>query len=151
MADTLVPYVQKHYNVYTDALHTAVTGASLGGLETFYITMQYPKVFGTAGALSPSLGAFDDAAWRSFLKEKSFDVDSPFIYLYTGPSGSDTDPDVTEMYGRLKDMGYPNDKVVLHYNENGGHHHNYWCGYFSEFLSAMVYQRVDPLVNSAKE
>ena len=102
---------------------------SLGGLETFYITMEYPEVFGTAGALSPSFWTYDDAAWRSFLGEKDFN----------------TDPYVTEMYERLKDMGYPADKTAFHYNENGGHHANYWRAYFSELLSAMAFQKVEPL------
>ena len=73
---------------------------SLGGLETFYINMEYPEVFGTAGALSPSFWTYDDAAWRSFLGEKDFTDNTPFIYLYTGPAGGDTDPYVTEMYER---------------------------------------------------
>ncbi len=145
MAETLVPYIQQHYNVYTDALHTAVTGASLGGLETFYITIEYPEVFGTAGALSPSFWTYDEAAWKSYLSKKDFADHTPFIYLYTGPAGGDTDPYVTEMYDRMKDMGYPADKLVLHFNENGGHHAKYWRGYFAEFLSVMAFQRVDPL------
>ena len=145
MAETLVPYIQQNYNVYTDALHTAVTGASLGGLETFYITMEYPEIFCTAGSFSPSFRTYDDEARRSFLGEKDFTGNAPFIYLYTGPAGGDTDPDVTEMYERLKDMGYPEDKLAFHYNENGGHHAKYWRAYFSEFLSAMAFQSVEPL------
>ena len=145
MAETLVPYVQKNYNVYTDALHTSVTGASLGGLETFYITMEYPEVFGTAGSQSPSFWAYGDDTWKKYLSEKDFGKNAPFIYLYTGPSGGDTDPYVTDMYNRLIDMGYPADKAALHYNDFGGHHVNYWRSYFSEFLSAMVFQNVEPL------
>ena len=145
MAETLVPYVQKNYNVYTDALHTSVTGASLGGLETFYITMEYPEVFGTAGAQSPSFWTYSDDTWKKYLSEKDFGKNTPFIYLYTGPSGGDTDPYVTDMYNRMIDMGYPADKAALHFNDFGGHHVNYWRSYFSEFLSAMVFQSVEPL------
>ncbi len=32
--DTVMPYVNENYHVYTDAKHTALAGASLGGLET---------------------------------------------------------------------------------------------------------------------
>ena len=145
MAETLVPYIRQHYNVCTDALHTSVTGASLGGLETFYITMEYPEIFGTAGVLSPSFWTYDDEAWKSYLGKKDFNVNTPFIYLYTGPAGGDTDPYVTDMYNRMKDMGYPADKIALHYNEDGLHHPNSWRGCFSEFLSAMAFQRVEPL------
>ena len=145
-ANTLVPYIQKHYNVYTDALHTSIQGSSLGGLEAFYITSEYPEVFGTAGALSPSFWEYDDETWKEYLGKKSFDSSSPFIYLYTGSAAyHDTDPDVTNMYNRLKEMGYPEDKLVLHYNEKGTHSSIIWRSVFSEFLTAMMYQRVEPL------
>ena len=145
MAETLVPYVRQHYNVYTDALHTSVTGASLGALESFYITMEYPETFGTAGVQSPSFWVYNDAVWRKYLGEKDFSKNTPFIYLYTGPEGGDTDPHVTEMYNRLLDMGYPADRTALHFNEKGAHQPSYWRNYFSEYLSAMVLQRLEPL------
>ena len=145
MAETLVPYVQQHYNVYTDALHTSVTGVSLGGLESFYITMEYPEIFGTAGVLSPSFWTYDDSVWRKYLGEKDFNKNTPFIYLYTGPEGGDTDPYVTEMYNRMKEMGYPADKIALCFNEMGGHHSKSWRNNFSGYLSAMVFQSVEPL------
>lgn len=145
VVNTLVPYVQEHYNVYTDALHTSVTGYSLGGLEAFYIAVEYPAVFGNSGSLSPSFWEYDEATWNKYLGEKSYDSDSPLIYLYTGPQGSDTDPDVTDMYNRLKKMGYPEDKLILHFNEEGLHDGTMWRNVFSEFLAAFVYQRVEPL------
>ncbi|MBQ6413062.1 MAG: alpha/beta hydrolase [Ruminococcus sp.] len=145
VANTLVPYVQKNYNVYTDSLHTAVTGASLGGMECFYIAEEYPDKFGTAGAFSPSYWMYDEATWNKYLGEKSFGDDSPFVYLYTGPEGFDTDPDVTQMYNRLKDMGYPADKLSLHLNKDGVHDSSIWRGVFPEFLNAMVYRKVEPL------
>jgi predicted alpha/beta superfamily hydrolase len=146
VADTLVPYVQEHYNVYTDALHTSIAGASLSGLESFYITMEYPELFGTVGALSPSFLYYDnDEMWRKYLGEKTFDDNSPVLYFYTGPQGGDTDPFVTDMVNRLKDLGYPSDKLILHYNENGGHHVWFWRSVFSEFLEAMVFRSVKPL------
>lgn len=146
IADTLVPYVQEHYNVYTDALHTSIVGASLSGLESFYITMEYPELFGTAGALSPSFLYYDnDEMWRKYLGEKSFDDNSPVLYFYTGPQGGDTDPYVTDMVNRLKKLGYPADKLILHYNENGSHNVRFWRSVFSEFLEAMVFRGVKPL------
>jgi len=145
LANKLVPYIQQNYNVYNDAAHTSITGNSLGGLESFYIAVEYPNVFGTVGSLSPSLYEFDDTQWKEYLEEKDFNSDSSFIYLYTGPAGMDTDPDVTDMYNRLKNMGYPEDKLVLHFNENGDHSGICWRSVFSEYLAAMVFQSVEPL------
>ena len=145
MADTLVPYVQKHYNVYTDAEHTSIAGVSLSGLEAFYITMEHQDKFGTLGGLSPSFWEYDAATWEKYLKDKSFNENSPFLYFYTGPEKLDTDPDVTDMYNRLKKMGYPEDKMVLHFNEKGTHRATYWCSMFPEFLAAMIFQRAELL------
>lgn len=157
IGETLVPYIREHYNVYSDALHTSITGTSLGGLEAFYITMEYPDIFGTVGAISPSFWEYDDATWTKYLSDKTFDAQSPFVYLYTGPGvpegtvpsatniPKDTDPDVTQMYNRLKEMGYPAEKVVLHFNEEGEHNGLFWRAVFPEFLNAMVYQKIEPL------
>ncbi|MBQ3417177.1 MAG: esterase family protein [Ruminococcus sp.] len=145
VAETVVPYIREHYNVYTDPLHTSVTGESLGGLEAFYTAMEYPEVFGTAGALSPSFWTYENEIWNTYLSTKEFSDSSPFLYLYTGPSGGDTDPEVTEMYHRLQDMGYPKEKLVLHFNPEGCHIITFWRAIFSEFLEAMVYQSVEPL------
>ncbi len=145
VAKTLVPYVQQHYNVYTDTLHTAIVGASLGGGESFYIAAEYPEIFGTGGALSPSFWTFESEVWDEYLGKKSFDNNSPFIYLYTGSDDDDVGPGVKEMYDRLIKMGYPEEKLVFHYNEEGAHGGIFWRCIFSEFLTAMVYRDVKPL------
>ena len=145
IAKKVVPYVQQNYNVYKDALHTSVQGASLGGMESFYIACEYPDTFGSVGAMSPSFYEFDGETWKEYLSEKSFTDSSPFIYLYTGPAGADTDPDVTDMYERLRDLGYPKEKLALHFNEEGTHSGIFWRSVFSEYLTAMVFQNIEPL------
>ena len=67
------------------------------------------------------------------------------MYLYTGSAESDTDPHVTVMYNRLLKMGYPKDKLALHFNEEGAHGGKYWRSVFSEFLTATVYGEIKPL------
>lgn len=150
IADTLVPYVRKHYNVYTDALHTSIAGASLGGLEAFYITMEHPDIFGTLGAFSPSFWEYDKATWNKYLSAKSFGDDSPFLYIYTGNERDDVGPFPYEMYNRLKNMGYPEEKLAYHQNEKGAHEAAWWCNMFSEFLSGMIFRSIEPLQKQAQ-
>ncbi|MEE3334075.1 MAG: alpha/beta hydrolase-fold protein [Ruminococcus sp.] len=133
-ANTLVPYIQKHYNVYTEPKHNSIAGVSLSGLEAFYITMEYPKVFGAVGGISPSLWEYDDATWNKYLSSKKFGKSSPIIYLYTGPKKHDTEPHVSQMYNRLKKLGYPKDRLILHLNPKGEHSGYHWRSIFSEFL-----------------
>lgn len=144
IGNTLIPYVQEHYNVYADAEHTSIAGTSLGGLGAFYITMEIPDKIGTVGALSPSFWTYDDNAWRSFLSDKKLDETAPFIYIYTGGK-NDTGKEAKEMYERLKDMGYPQEKLAFHYNENGGHSVPFWRAIFPEFLEAAMFGHIDVL------
>lgn len=150
-AKVLVPYIQKNYNVETNAENTSLAGASLSGLSAFYITTEHPELFGTLGAFSPSFWEFDDTTWEKYLKKKSFDENSPFLYFYTGAARADTDPYVTNMYNRLKKLGYPKEKLALHFNEKGEHSAVLWRSVFSEFLNAMVFQRLEPLQNDEKK
>lgn len=137
-AHTVVPYIQQHYNVYSDALHTSVEGYSLGGLEAFYIAVEYPEVFGSVGAMSPSFWEFDDSVWESYLSKKSFGENSPSVYLYTGPHPYDPGTEVKSMYDRLKAMGYPENRLKLHFNPTGTHSSVLWRSYYSEFLSVFL-------------
>lgn len=141
----VMPYINKHYNVYTDARHNSIAGASLGGMEAFYIGMEYPETFGTVGALSPSFWAFKDSAWVKYLSGKKFSNKSPFLYLYSGNYDLDVGPFVKTMYNNLIKKGYPKNKVVYHYIEENEHNTYCWRLMFSEFLTAAAYGKIEPL------
>ena len=148
IAKTIVPYVQENYNVYSDALHTSIAGYSLGGLEAFYIALEYPDLFGTTGALSPSFWEYEDDTWREYLGKKDFTADVPFLYIYHEPEpkeGEVPGPGVADMVKRLKELGYPEQMLAVHSDENGLHDSTIWRNIFSEFLTAMVYREVKPL------
>jgi enterochelin esterase-like enzyme len=51
---TLVPAVDGRYRTQARAERRAILGWSLGGLSAFGIGWQYPELFGTVGAFSPS-------------------------------------------------------------------------------------------------
>lgn len=48
----LKPYIDKNFNVHTDANHTAIMGSSMGGLISLYAICEYPNIFGKASCLS---------------------------------------------------------------------------------------------------
>lgn len=61
---TLKPYVDARYRTRTGPRHTAVMGASLGGVVSLYLAWQYPEVFGAAACLSSTFGWRDDLRAR---------------------------------------------------------------------------------------
>lgn len=145
VCDTVIPYVQQNYNVYTDADHTALAGSSLGGLETFYTVLSHPDKFGTGGVMSATFGAYESKVWAEFLKDKLTLPDAPFLYIYAGSYGYDNGDVTEEMYGYLLKNGYPKDRMVYEKYEPGTHYMIYWRNIFSEFLQAVFNRRVDAL------
>jgi predicted alpha/beta superfamily hydrolase len=55
LVDELKPFIDSHYRTKRDASHTGLGGSSLGGLASLYLALKYPKVFGRAAVVSPSV------------------------------------------------------------------------------------------------
>lgn len=60
----LKPRIDASLRTLPDREHTAMVGASLGGLISAFALASRPEVFGRAAALSPSVHFADGAAWR---------------------------------------------------------------------------------------
>jgi predicted alpha/beta superfamily hydrolase len=64
VVQTLKPHVDAEFRTLADAGHTAVMGSSLGGVVSFYLAWQYPRVFGRAACMSSTFGFRDDLKQR---------------------------------------------------------------------------------------
>ena len=145
ICDTVMPYVNENYHVYTDARHTALAGSSLGGLETFYTVLSHPDKFGTGGVMSATFDMYAEKEWSDFLKDKLKSDNAPFLYFYAGSYHTDNG-DVTEtMYNYLIENGYKKDRLVFSKYEQGEHLIDYWRSIYPEFLEAVFTQNVTPL------
>src|SRR5206468_11464685 len=59
----LMPYIEKHYRVFTDRAHTAMAGLSMGGSQTLNIAFPHLDRFAYIGVYSSGLiGEFPGAA-----------------------------------------------------------------------------------------
>lgn len=77
----LKPKIDREYRTKRGRKHTAIAGSSMGGLISLYAITKYPKVFGTAGAVSTHLPlgnpnwTVDErndifAAWRTYARQE---------------------------------------------------------------------------------
>ena len=86
--DTLKPTIDRCFMTLPDAAHTAVGGASMGGLESLYMTFKDPEVFGRSLDLSCGLGLLEA---EDYLKRvDAYDakkLENVRFYLYTGDQG----------------------------------------------------------------
>lgn len=119
IVETLKPKVDSTYRTTTKAKNTIIMGSSLGGLNSYYAVLKYPKIFGKAAVFSPSFWFTKDIY---NLTENSKKINSK-IYFMCGDNESD------EMVSDLNRMEYLlNTKrcYCLHLNEKkivkGGQH-----------------------------
>jgi predicted alpha/beta superfamily hydrolase len=60
LSEELKPFIDRTYRTRKDAAHTAVGGASLGGLVSLWLALEHPQVFGAALGVSPAIWWDDD-------------------------------------------------------------------------------------------
>ena len=149
VCDTVVPYIQQNYNVYTDAEHTAIVGSSLGGLESLYTAFAHSDVFGTAGAMSPAFWAYDIKTWAEFLLPKRSEKNLPYIYFYAGDYKLDAGAYASIMNNALIQYNYPKDRLSCNIYQPGKHLSVYLHNIFPEFLQAMSQRKLSAIENGA--
>ena len=59
VVEKILPYIENKYRVSTKKEDRAVMGSSFGGILSLWMGYQYPDVFSTVGAISPSLWVAD--------------------------------------------------------------------------------------------
>ena len=94
--------------------------------------------------MSATFDMYTDKEWTEFLGDKYDMENAPLLYFYAGGK-MDTGSETKDMYNRLKEMGYPESRLILNINEKGTHRATYWCSMFPEFLAAMIFQRAELL------
>lgn len=132
--NTVIPYVESHYNVNSVR---GFTGSSGGGLEAFYIGMEYPEVFDYVGVMSPSLNIYDASAWNKYLDAKDFSGKVPRMYFFCGNKDlteKELYPYSVEAESWLLDHQYPSDRIRTTTNSDTSHMHKYWGLYLPELL-----------------
>ena len=150
VVDTVMPYINENYNVYTDREHTHICGSSSGGIECFYIAMTHPDRFASVGALSPAFILFSDETWIETLKAYDYSQYAPLVYIYCGNSKADSLEQVlyqgsVTMPDDLRAIGYPEDKVVLKLYDDGIHNEMYWRAVFPDYLK-YAFPKTEPAV-----
>lgn len=70
LVDELKPWVDARYRTLAGPEHTLVMGSSLGGVVSFYLAWEHPRVFGGVAALSSTFGYQDDLLTRVLCEER---------------------------------------------------------------------------------
>ncbi len=131
---TLKPIIDENFMTLTDAANTGVGGASMGGLQSFYMTMRRPEVFGRSLVFSPGFSILDRSC-LSLIDEYDMErLRDVRIFSYTGDQTLDESilyPAVT-VYRKLRERGldYMHSTLVVDCREP--HYMTAWNKYFAE-------------------
>lgn len=123
IAKTLKPWVDARYRTQVGPSSTIIGGASLGGLMSYYILMEYPEVFGGAIVFSPSFWVHEKVY---SLHETNEQRSQQRIYFNAGQLETPTVQSIEKMHQILLDAGLPPENMRLDVEEGEGHWHMTW-------------------------
>ncbi|MCR4796382.1 MAG: carbohydrate binding domain-containing protein [Ruminococcus sp.] len=103
IVDSLMPHIEEKYSVATGRENTAVTGFSMGGMESLMIGMKHGDKFGYVGAICPAPGGSGAFKWSN-------PDEQPYLLMITGGTQDD-------VVGLNTPEGYHNN-----FNKNGVPH-----------------------------
>lgn len=134
IAETLKPFIDKHYRTLPSQENTSIAGSSLGGLISYYAMLKYPDTFGNAGVFSPAfwiappLESFADSASNG-IKGK--------IFFYAGESESDSMVDDMQ---KIMDITGTHSRTTIYAvtDPEGKHNEQSWRKWFPQFYLWMM-------------
>lgn len=142
VAHDMVKEIDANFRTLADRQHRAVGGLSMGGYGALQLAINYPDVFGVAGADSPSLHTFASAP-PFFDNEAYFDAHDPMhlfalhsevartLKLYIDVGQQDPWlPVVYSFHQLLQDQGIPHEWHAF----EGGHEGTYWSTHAPDYL-----------------
>ncbi len=116
LKNDLMPYIEANYPVLTGKDNTALTGFSMGGRESLYISNKMPGTFGYVGAICPAPGVSPGLIAESDFK---FAGESPYLLLLTAGSN---DTVVYDSPAGYHDILTSNNVPHIWHYVNGGYH-----------------------------
>lgn len=154
VTDTVLPLLRRRYQLHRGPAHTAVMGASLGGLSAFDLAWQRPDVFGIAGIFSGSfwwrtsnVSVAEQQASRIVHQRVRATAAKPALRLWLqagtedeqddrdGNGVIDAIQDTTELIDELVARGFVRGRDVIYRETPGGRHHpSTWARELPEFL-----------------
>ena len=126
--DTLIPWIDDHYNTCTARNCRSLGGLSRGALWAEKIALEHPDIFGSVGLLSIP-GKFTDDQSLYYLAERHMD-DTPLrIRMDTGTEDSYRH-EGSNAAAQLTYIGYPYE----YYIQPGKHNTDYWQSMLDEYF-----------------
>jgi enterochelin esterase-like enzyme len=121
MVNELIPMIDATYRTIADRGHRAMAGTSLGGMQTFRITLNHPDTFAYIGGFSPGLPP--DISSRLTRDVAGFNQSVKVLFLGTGAAERESNPNINNLHDALDKAGV---KHVYYESPGTGHEWLTW-------------------------
>ena len=135
LGSDVIPYIEKHYRVLANQENRAVSGLSMGGLETQRIALAFPTTFGYYGVMSMGLleqdmFGIDSKIWNQEYEENIDKLKNSGYKLYRIYCGEDDFlyESVINLRKTLDNYGFEYDYIET----EGGHTWANWRAYLTD-------------------
>jgi len=133
LVNDVIPYIEKHYRTLTGKKNRAVSGLSMGGIQTMNLAFDHSGVFDYFGVMSMGLPAPDPSGrtWFQDVDKRITNLESNGYKLYWIGCGTDD-----FLYEAAQNLVAKMDEKGLKYTyreSSGGHTWSNWRIYLSEF------------------
>ena len=125
LIEELKPAIDARYRTRGDATNTAVGGSSLGGLDTLYLLMHHPAVFGRGAVMSPSVWWHD----RVILKDVEAFTHEPRPRIWLdigGREGVEAMRDARKLRDVLRSRGWNDENFYFLEDRRADHSERAW-------------------------
>lgn len=116
LANEVVPFIEKNFNVHSGPAHRFVGGSSMGGLMSWYALLERPDVFGGAIAMSthwPGMYDVDNPfpkGFEDYIRKNINKLDGHKVYFDLGDQTLDAVyPPLQKRIDAIFAASYPND------------------------------------------
>ncbi len=136
--NTLKPEIDSTFNTLSDRAHTAIGGASMGGLFAFYIGAKYADRISFSLCFSPAFALYGERYFMSELTNQmhSNDKYGKFMFFIGGDDLEKTlKPLTLATYNHLKSIGFDSNQVKLISDDTLNHNEDAWSRYYDNALS----------------
>ena len=127
MCCQLKPWIDSMYRTKSEVEHTAVMGASMGGLISFILAWEYPDVFSKAACMSPAFKVKEGSIGVDYVEDVMSTTERRDIELYIDNGTLDLEarlqPGIDEMLKTLDAKEY---KYVWYLDEGAPHNERAW-------------------------
>jgi predicted alpha/beta superfamily hydrolase len=124
LINTLKPYIDTNYRVYTDRMHTAIAGSSVGAYIALYTGLKHQQVFSKIGSFSPAYW-FDDSIY-TFVLNTAITQPIRIYQVCSQNEGASVVYNMNRMRDSLTTAGLPTSNVQTVVRTYGSHSESFW-------------------------